>query len=170
MRNISFCLFNLIVHPKRGIARYPTRLKSALLPLVFIAGLPSICRPQSEYAQPEPSFRKFEQKRVGIKIIARGSRVVSSTGNMDSYLAIIFANGRGAPTVAQLVRYYAFATDSLHDEDLAAHRQLHLKLHYAGYCGVSAQDFIAKRIFDRTAWDMAQQQHDAALPCFLIHD
>jgi hypothetical protein len=109
--------------------------------------------------------------RVEVVIIARGSNVKSSSGNMDSYLAIISRGKSHEETVARLVHYYASFQPGIPDDRIASGAALHLRVTSADYCRIDAKDFLIRHVFDEDAVARIRKpdEHNT-LPCLLVRD
>ena len=148
----------------RGKPRWLRKRNLAAFLLLFLLILP-----RSGLSQPHSLALSFQGRRVEVKIIARGSSMVSSTGNMDIYLAII-SNGRhDEPIAARLVYYYPFFASGLSADQMASGHPFHLRLSYAGYCGMEAKDFAVQQALDSDAVTklIEASSHDV-LPCFVV--
>jgi hypothetical protein len=110
-------------------------------------------------------------QRVNLKIIARGSNVKSSTGNMDSYLAIVPRGKSHEETVSRLVHYYPSFQVGIRDEQIASGGALHLRVTPAEYCRMDAKDFLIQHVFDEDAVARIREPGaDNILPCLLVRE
>ena len=156
------------VSNRSGVARAISRkIRTGLLATLCLIS-PLCCPAQEGVHSIGPGI---DWKRVDVRIVARGPNVTSSTGNMDYYLALVFAKGRKRPAIAaRIVDDYPGFQSGLADERIASGRLIPMRLTYAAYCRVSVADFIAKEIFDQ---DALAKLRDAAppnsLPCFMMH-
>jgi hypothetical protein len=103
-------------------------------------------------------------QRVNVAILARGSHVSSSTGNMDSYLVLLSERKNREPVAARLVDYYPSFEYRISDEVIASHRQFRIAVAAATYCAMDAKAFVIEHAFDPEAIDKIQ----GSLPCFVI--
>lgn len=110
-------------------------------------------------------------KRVEVVIIARGSNVKGSSGNMDSYLALV-SQGKGhEETVARLVHYYPSFQSAIPDDQIATRARFQLRVTSAEYCRMDAKDFLIQHVFDEDAVARIREpgKHDT-LPCLLVRE
>jgi hypothetical protein len=110
-------------------------------------------------------------KRVEVVIIARGSNVRGSSGNMDSYLALV-SRGKGhEETVARLVHYYPSFQSAIPDDEITTRARFHLRVTAAEYCRMDAKDFLIQHVFDEEAVARIREpgEHNT-LPCLLIRE
>jgi hypothetical protein len=103
-------------------------------------------------------------QRVTVAILARGSHVSSSTGNMDSYLVLLSERKNREPVAARLVDYYPGFEHGITDETISSQRQFRVVVTSADYCAMDAKAFVIKRSFDPEAIDKSQ----GSLPCFVV--
>lgn len=110
-------------------------------------------------------------KRVEVVIIARGSNVKSSNGNMDFYLAIVSKGKNHEGTVARLVHYYPSFQPGISDDQIASGDAFHLRVASADYCRMDAKDFLIRHVFDEDAVARLHEpgEHDT-LPCLLVRE
>jgi hypothetical protein len=110
-------------------------------------------------------------RRVTVTILARGLHVSGSTGNMDSYLAIVLNGKNHEETVARLVHYYPSFQTRVRDDEIAAGTLFHLRVTSVDYCAMGAKDFFIEHVFDEEA--VARILEPGAqnpLPCFLVRE
>jgi hypothetical protein len=105
-------------------------------------------------------------KRVEVVIIARGSNVRGSSGNMDSYLALVSKGKSHEETVARLVHYYPSFQSAIPDDQIATRARFHLRVTSAEYCRMDAKDFLIQHVFDEDAVEKLQ----GAFPCYLLRE
>ncbi len=103
-------------------------------------------------------------KRVNITILARGSHVSSSTGNMDSYLVLMSERKDREPIAARLVHYYPDFQHGISDEVIMSHPRLRVRVSPVTYCAMDAKAFVVRRAFDPEATEKVQGN----LPCMLV--
>jgi hypothetical protein len=103
-------------------------------------------------------------QRVNVTILARGSHVSGSTGNMDSYLVLLSERKNREPVAVRLVDYYPGFQQGITDEAISSHRQFRLFVTAATYCDMNAKAFVVKRAFDPEAIEKVQGN----LPCLLV--
>ncbi|HXP06857.1 MAG TPA: hypothetical protein VN828_00105, partial [Acidobacteriaceae bacterium] len=90
-------------------------------------------------------------RRVNVTILARGSHVSSSTGNMDSYLVLLSEGKNSEPVAARLVDYYPGFQQGLTDEAIMSHGQFRVSVTAASYCAMDATAFVVTHAFDTEA-------------------
>jgi len=90
-------------------------------------------------------------RRVNITILARGSHVSDSSGNMDSYLVLLSERKSEGPVAARLVDYRSEIEPGLSDEAIRAHPQVRVRVTPAAYCAMDASGFVVRRAFDPEA-------------------
>jgi hypothetical protein len=103
-------------------------------------------------------------QRVNVTILARGSHVSGSAGNMDSYLVLLSERNNREPVAARLVDYYPGFQHGITDEAITSHRQFRVFVTAATYCDMDAKAFVVKRAFDPEAIERVQGN----LTCLLV--
>jgi hypothetical protein len=103
-------------------------------------------------------------QRVNVTIVARGSHVSGSTGNMDSYLVLLSEGKNREPVAARLVDYYPGFQQGIIDEAISSHPQFRVSVTAATYCAMDAKAFVVKRAFDPEAIEKLQGN----LPCMVV--
>lgn len=142
-----------------------TLLVTTICMLLF-AALP-LGMPQGLSQEQSP----VDWKLLEVKIIARGSTATGSTGNMDTYLAVVSRKGKRDQSAARLVHYYPSFETGLRNEWILSGRTFHLRLSSAGYCSMRVKDFIAERIFDEDAVsNLNKASAQDSLPCFILRE
>jgi hypothetical protein len=144
-----------------------TRLQGRTLAVAAIALLllpvTPLLQARSRRALGKPSGIEPWQ-RVNVAILARGSHVSSSTGNMDSYLVLLSERKNSEPVTARLVHYYPGFEYRISDEAITSHRQFRVAVTAATYRAMDAKGFVIERAFDPEA---IYKIH-GSLPCFVI--
>jgi hypothetical protein len=109
-------------------------------------------------------------QHVSVKIVARGPHVSGSTGDMDSYLAVI-STRKHEEIAARLVHYHPDFERAISDERLVSGAVFHFRVTAAEYCAMNATDFFALRIFDEeSVAKMRAPGQQERLPCLLIRN
>lgn len=103
-------------------------------------------------------------RRVNVTILARGSHVSSSTGNMDSYLVLLSERKNREPVAALVVNYYPGFGYRISDEAITSHPQFRIAVTTATYCAMDAKRFVIERAFDPEVINNIK----GSLPCFVI--
>lgn len=103
-------------------------------------------------------------RHVNVTILARGSHVSGSTGNMDSYLVLLSERKNREAVAARLVDYYPSFEHGITDEAIRSHREFRASVTAADYCAMDAKAFVVKRAFDLEAVDKVQ----GSLPCVVV--
>lgn len=139
--------------------------------LVFpLLAIPLLCVSRA-IAVSSAAPHKLETKRVSVRIIARGSSVRSSTGNMDTYIAVITSRKHENSVTIRLVNYYPPFADGLPADRIDAGDLFLLRLRYAPYCDMNVSSFAIQQTYDEDSIRRMQIAGDQSiLPCFLIHD
>jgi hypothetical protein len=103
-------------------------------------------------------------RRVSVKILARGSSAGDSTGNMDSYLVLLFGGKNREPVAARLVDYYPRFQMRLTDEVIMSRGEFRVSVTPAPYCEMDAAAFVVKHAFYPEAIGKVQGN----LPCVIV--
>jgi hypothetical protein len=103
-------------------------------------------------------------RRVNVTILARGSHVSGSTGNMDSYLVLLLEGKNSEPVAARLVHYYPGFQTAITDDAISSHPQFRLSVTAANYCAMDAKAFVVIHAFDSEAIEKVQGH----LPCMVV--
>jgi hypothetical protein len=103
-------------------------------------------------------------QRVTVTILARGSHVSGSTGNMDSYLVLLSGRKNHEPVAARLVHYYAGLQHGISDEAISSQRQFRVSVTAATYCAMDAKAFVVIHAFDPEA----VRNVEGNLPCMVV--
>ena len=103
-------------------------------------------------------------QRVNVTILARGSHVSGSTGNMDSYLVLLSERKDQQPVAARLVHYYPGFQHPITDEAISSQRRFRVSVIPATYCSMDAKAFVVKRAFDPEAVEKVEGN----LPCVVV--
>jgi hypothetical protein len=103
-------------------------------------------------------------QRVSITILARGSHVSGSSGNMDSYLVLLSAHKNSEPVPARLVDYHSSFESEISDDAIISRPQFRVRVTEADYCAMDVKAFVVKRAFDPAAIEKLQGN----LPCMVV--
>ena len=109
-----------------------------------------------------PSTQAWQSANV--TILARGSNVSDSTGDMDSYLVLLSEHKHREPVLARLVDYRSGIEPGLTDDAILSHPQYRVRVTAADYCAMDASAFVVKRAFDLEAVGRVQ----GSLPCVVV--
>ena len=136
----------------------------SLVGMIILLSLTPLCWSRKPLAPQD-----FAWTRADITIIARGFGAISSTGNMDTYLALISAAGRNDPTTAaRIVDYYASFEPGI-DYEIASGRTLRLRLSYAAYCKMTVRAFAVQDVIDPEALSRLRgADNETPMPCFIV--
>lgn len=101
---------------------------------------------------------------VKVTILARGSHVSSSTGNMDCYLVLLSEGKKSEPVAARLVDYYPGFQQGITDEAIMSRGQFRVFVTAAAYCAMDATAFVVTHAFDTEAIGKVHGN----LPCVMV--
>jgi hypothetical protein len=138
------------------------RRATAAMVILLLAATPFLHARSRQAFNGSPGTEAWQ--RVAVIILARGSHVSSSTGNMDSYLALVSKRKNQEGMAARLVDYYPSVGQGITDEAITSHRQFRVRATAASYCAMDSKAFVVKRVFDPEAVDKLQGN----LPCMVI--
>ena len=152
---------------KATVAYQPSRSCAVACLFILLFSIISVTCWGRESAAP----KHLNGERVDVTVLARGSKVAGSTGNMESYLAFISLGGSNRATVAaRLVYYYPDFQHGISDDQIGSPHPLRLRLNYASYCDMAVNAFVARHVFNESA---LAKMHEAGgpepLPCFIVH-
>jgi hypothetical protein len=138
------------------------RAAAATIAVLLLAAIPKLHARSRRPLGDSPGTEV--RQRVNVTILARGSHVSGSTGNMDSYLVLLSARKNREPVSARLVDYYPGFQHGITDEAITSHRQFRVSVTAAAYCAMDAKAFVVRRAFDPEAIGRIQGN----LPCVVV--
>jgi hypothetical protein len=148
--------------PIRNRTKLRKRTAAATIAVLLLSVVPPLQARSGQALGDTPGTEPW--LRVTVTILARGSHVSGSTGNMDSYLVLLSERKNREPVGARLVHYYPGSQQGVTDQAISSHPQFRVSVTAATYCAMDAKAFVVKRAFDPEAIGRIQGN----LPCVVV--